>query len=222
MKKLGRQTVVVLAALLALSGAAGAGRKPRKLPNMPPGFVWPPTAKMKETGRRCLADLDALGVAWREGKAVRKVVTPIILEHMAFGPIALTPTFRDGPFVMDCHLARGLARKAADLAALGVSELRFSTIHEYRTIRVRTRGAPPLSRHALGLAVDVFEIVDSEGRRIVVEGNYRKEPLVRAVERLFSDDPDFRTPLSPGNAPRSHRDHLHLEARQGELEHPQS
>jgi hypothetical protein len=208
---------VVGAAIVAAS--ADAGRRAKKRGNMPPGFVWPPSAAMREAGRRCLADLDALGLRWSPGRATRQVATPVVLPDMAFGPVALTPTFRKGPFVMDCHLARGLARKATELAAAGVTELRFSTIHELRQIRVRGRtGKLPLSRHSLGLAIDLFEIVDRDGRRLIVEDDYRREPLIREVEALFKDDADFRGPLSPANDPRSHRDHIHLEAVQGPRE----
>jgi hypothetical protein len=198
--------------------AAPAQAKRRRAANMPDGFVWPPTAAMREAGRRCREDLDLLGVRWSPGRAQRRIVTPVVLPEMRVGSIALTPTYRKGPFAMDCHLARALAGKATALAALGIVELRFSTIHEYRRIRVRRKGRLPLSRHALGLAIDVYEIVTADGRRLVVEKDYRREPLVGAVEALFAADPEFRGPLSPGTAPRSHRDHLHLEARQGQLE----
>lgn len=217
--RLARFTVVVV---LIAAGAlpSEAGRRRRGGDNLPRGFAWPPTAEMLATGRRCQADLDALGIVWRSGPDARKVVTPVVLPDMALGPVALTPTFRHGPFVMDCHLARALARHASDLAALGIAELRFSTIHEYRSIRVRGRTGPrPLSRHALGLAIDLFEVVTTDGRRLVVERDFRGEdPLLRDLEAVFAADPFFRGPLSPRTAPRSHRDHIHLEARQGELE----
>jgi hypothetical protein len=219
--RLERPSVVVLAlVVVALTASvAEAGGRRRAGKNLPRDFAWPPTAAMREAGRRCLDELDGLGVSWRPGPATRQVVTPVVLPDMALGPLALTPTFRRGPFVMDCHLARALARRAGDLVALGVVELGFSTIHDYRRIRVRRKGGGlPLSRHALGLAIDVFELGLADGRRLVIERDHRGEPLIAEVEAVFAADPFFRTPLSPTTAPRSHGDHIHLEARQGARE----
>jgi hypothetical protein len=181
---------------------------------MPEGWVWPPTPAMKRAGQRCLAELDEAKIVWKRGPKTRKIVTPIVVPSMELGGVALSPTFRKGPFVMDCHLALALHRHGEVLRQLGVRELRFSTIHEYRLIRMRGAKRRPLSRHSLGLAIDVFEIVNDEGKKVVVEKDYRKkDPTLLALERGIAASLDFRTPLTPRNDPRSHRDHFHLEAR---------
>ena len=41
---------------------------------------------------------------------------------------------------------------------MGVAALGFRTLHEYRKVRKHGRTTNILSRHALGLAIDVFEV----------------------------------------------------------------
>src|SRR5262249_37832793 len=149
-----------LAAALGLNLAAAPASARGKL-NMPEGWRWPPSAAMKEEGRACLAHLDALGVKWRPAPARRKVATPIFLHDMTVGGVLLAPTFKKGPFVMDCLLAAALADAADVLRSAGVAELRFAEIWDYRNVNDGRR--PILSRHALGIAIDVFAIVTDDG-----------------------------------------------------------
>jgi hypothetical protein len=215
-RRLACAVACVLALLVAAPWHAEAAnrRGPRHRPNMPPGWTWPPSRAMRAAGRRCTQELTAMGVEWKRARRAPKIATPIYVPAMELGGIKLTSIFRKGPFVMDCHLALSLARAGEVLRQIGVSELRFSTIHEYRRIRLRGAKKHPLSRHALGMAVDVFEVVTDSGKKIVVEKDYRKkEPTLLAMERGIAASLDFRTPLTPGNDPLSHRDHFHLEAR---------
>jgi hypothetical protein len=211
-----RQTGIAVGLFLLLTAVLAHPAEAARRRNMPEGWVWPPTPAMKRAGQRCLSELDEAKIVWKRGPKTRKIVTPIVVPSMELGGVALSPTFRKGPFVMDCHLALALHRHGEVLRQLGVRELRFSTIHEYR--RIRMRGRPDLrkalSRHALGLAIDVFEIVTDSGEKLVVKDDYRKrDQTLLAVERGLAASPDFRTPLTPRNSPRSHRDHFHLEAR---------
>lgn len=210
--------LMVVTALVVLATAApdaeAGKRKPRRRANMPPGWTWPVSRVMRATGKRCQEELTRMGVVWRRAPRLRKVAAPIYVPSMEFGGVKLTPTYRKGPFVMDCHLALSLARAGEVMIQIGIRELRFSTIHEYRRIRMRGAKRRPLSRHALGLAIDVFEIVTDTGEKLVVEKHYRKkDPTLRALERGISASLDFRTPLTPGNDPRSHYNHFHIEAR---------
>jgi hypothetical protein len=110
---------------------------------------------------------------------------------------------------MDCRLALALAESgAAALRSAGVVELRFAGIHTVRNIA----GTRILSRHALGLAIDVFEVVTEDGVRHVVERDY-PDVVLLSVERWINDSGAFRYLLTPGNDPRHHHDHFHLEAR---------
>jgi hypothetical protein len=214
-RRLSLAVALALIAMLAAPWDAMAKRGPRRRSNMPPGWTWPPSRPMRVVGRRCLDELTAMGVVWKRAPRARKVATPIYVPKMELGGVKLTSIFRKGPFVMDCHLALSLARAGEVLTQIGVRELRFSTIHEYRRIRLRgLKKNRPLSRHALGLAMDVFEIVTDEGEKVVVEKAYRKKnPTLLAMERGIAASLDFRTPLTPGNDRRSHSDHFHLEAR---------
>lgn len=214
MLAMGVRAAVATVLAIGLAGPAEAGRRA----NMPDGWRWPPTREMRRDGKQCLADLRAMGVRFERARRKRRIATPVLVPDMRFGPLLLAPTFRKPPFVMDCRLARGLAQHAELLVGLGVSELRFSTIHEYRQVRLGGKKRRMLSRHALGLAMDIFEIVTDSGDRVVVKDRYRKrDATLLALERSILASMDFRTPLTPGND-RSHRDHFHIEARVDFLE----
>jgi hypothetical protein len=181
--------------------------------NMPKGWSWPPTPAMKKVGQACLDELDTLGVAWKKAPAARKVTTPITLTAMELAGVRLVSTYRKGPFVMDCHLARGLAMHSSALQMLGVATLRFSQIHDYRTIERNGRRTNILSRHAIGLAMDVRGLVLTDGTELDVEEDYGAGPnALHSVEALMGSVEEFRTPLTPGNDPRGHDDHFHFEA----------
>jgi hypothetical protein len=203
--------------LLAVTGVPGAaeakakrtGKRPGHARNMPPGWTWPPSPAMRAEGEACLRHLDTLGVTWRPAPATRKVSTPIYVPDMVLGGVALVPIGRKGPQVMDCQLARALAEGGgAALTAAGVKALRFSSIHTYRNI-AHTR---ILSRHALGLAMDVYEVVDADGNVLVVKRDY-PGTVLREAERRVNESGAFRGLLTPGNDRRRHDDHFHFEAR---------
>jgi hypothetical protein len=208
------RALLVLLAILLAAGSADARKKKRsraKL-NMPPGWTWPPSAEMRAEGRVCLERLRALGVAFRKAPATRKVATPIYVPDMEIGGVKLTSLWRKGPFVMDCNLALALAERGADaLRSAGVVELRFSSIHNYRNVA----GTRMLSRHAIGTAMDVFQVVTVDGVAHVVERDYPNVVLL-SVERWINESGAFRYLLTPGNDPRAHRDHFHFEARGAE------
>ena len=210
-----RRTLSLIAALVVLApGPALARRGHRGAPasNMPDGWTWPPTAAMRAAGKACTARLDELGVAWHPAAGVKKIATPITVPSMTFGGIKLVPTFRPPPFVMDCHLALALATFAKDLHELGVRELHFSRIYGYTRVRTQGRTKNVLSRHALGLAMDVRSVIDADGREAVVARDYvHDDPLLLRLEDLLNDSGGFRTVLTPKNDPASHHDHFHVE-----------
>lgn len=213
-----RSTSVRIAALCALAmmvsaGLADAGGGKRRRSNMPEGWHWPPSVAMKRAGKACKARLDALGVRWRQGARAEKIATPVVIPAMTLGGIRLVSTYRKPPFVMDCHLAVAVAEQAQTLYELGVRELRFSSIHRYTRVRVNGQQRNSLSRHALGLAIDVWHMVDDAGVVHSVEDDYPGgDALLLAVEKAMNESGAFRMLLTPANDPASHSDHFHFEA----------
>lgn len=202
----------ILGLVLLLSCASQARAKG----NMPPGWEWPASDAMKARGEKCLGELSSLGVTWKKAKATNFITTPIVVPDMDFAGLRLEPTFRKGPFVMDCHLAVALAKLAPTLLQADVAALRFSSIHAIRKVRVGGKRKKSLSRHSLGLAVDVYEIRPAKGEILIVKKHYWKRPLASEVESLATSSDKFRTVLSPANDPKSHYDHLHFEASVGD------
>lgn len=213
--------VVVVGALLfafALPDSAAAARRgsrarasaPRKVPNMPPGWAWPPTPAMQDEGASCTAALDRAGVVWQPHQATRKIATPVVVPSMDFAGLKLSSS-RRGPHPMDCHLALALATALAPaLREVGVRELVFSELHDYRTL---ARRRSVLSRHAVGLAIDVVALVALDGTVLDVERDYRRGDTLRRAEALVNASGAFRRTISPGNDRRGHHDHFHIEAR---------
>ena len=206
-KKLRRVTVEQQSVQLAAVGRV------RYAGDMPPGFAWPATDDMRTVEEGCEAELVAHGLDWQRADATGEIADPVVVPKMVFGGITYTSGFDKGPFVIDCQLARMLARVGPSLWNLGVREVTFGST--YRNTRVRFMGhrGKALSRHALGLAMDVVSFTDDKGRVVKVETEYpKKDPMLLAIEELIDHDKDFRILLTPKNDPISHKDHFHLEA----------
>ena len=199
--------------LVAVLAAGSTAKTPRKVPNMPVGWTWPPSVVMKAKGTECLAKLDAAGVAYQRGKPTSKIATPIVLKDMTLGEIVLVPLKGKGTYPMDCHLAAAILEVAPTLRVLGVAALRFRTLHEYRTVRKKNKKTRILSRHAIGLAMDLFEVAFDDGAILAVEDHWKGADLrLPQVAAVFDGSEAFRTPLTPANDPGDHGDHVHLEA----------
>lgn len=180
---------------------------------MPKGWQWPPGEAMRAEGKKCQVRLGELGVVWKKGKYTRKVANPIVVPDLVFGAISMAPTFRKGPFVMDCFLALSLTVHSQAMYDAGVRVLRFSSIHQYRKAKSHGKRKRALSRHALGLAVDVYQITMDDGTTLIVENDYAPATSrLRAVEDAVNATRGFRTLLSPKNDPKSHHDHFHFAA----------
>jgi hypothetical protein len=188
-----------------------AAPRQKKVPNMPAGWTWPPSPEMREAGERCLERLKGAGVQFEPGPEKARIVTPVVVPSWTFGGVKLVPLTRRRPLVVDCHLAEALAVAGGpDLKAIGVAELRFTSLYEYRNVKRRR----VLSRHAVGLAIDIYEVVGTDGVVRRVPRDYRKaDGFLKLVERTLKKSGLFRTPLTPSTEPRGHSDHFHLEAR---------
>lgn len=200
----------------AVGQVSAQTRRPRmSRANMPPGWKWPPDVAMRSTGDRCLTELNRRGIIYRRAhRNVGKIATPIVPATLEFGGVELVPTFRKPPFVMDCHLALVLHDYGPRLARAGFRQLRFSSIYYYRHARLGGGRTNMLSRHALGLAIDIYGVIMADGTGLSVERHYHTAegaPL-HLLERILSQAGDFRAVVTPGNDPH-HRDHFHLSAK---------
>ena len=181
--------------------------------NMPRGFTWPPSRAMLAAAADCERDLRAAGVAWHPASRDGHIVDAVTIDDGALGGIAYTPVFGKGPYKLDCQLARALVAIGPELAAAGVREVRFGSIYRWSKVRAFGKTKDALSRHALGLAMDVVSFVDGSGREARVARDYPGgDPLLLEVERTIDASRAFRLVLTPKNDPISHKDHFHLEA----------
>jgi hypothetical protein len=165
------------------------------------------------SAKSCEAELDTLGVTWKPAAAEGRMVDPIEVPDGMLGGVKYTSMWRSPPHKLDCQLARSLAHVGKELHALGVREVKWGSI--YRWSNVRTGGAelPYLSRHALGLAMDIVEFVDDTGRVANVKRDYlADDALLLGIERTINGNGRFRLLLTPKNDPKSHHDHFHVEA----------
>lgn len=181
--------------------------------NLPKGYVWPPNARMKAQGKACREELDTLGVSWKKADKLGKVANPVWVPAMEIGGIKFVSYFRKPPFTIDCQLVSTLAKLAPSLAELGVRSIKFSSFYRNTKVRVGGKTKNLLSRHALGLAMDVISFTDDTGRVVVVKTDYPNgDPLLLAIEDLVNSSGMFRLVLTPKNDPVSHYDHFHIEA----------
>ena len=191
------------------------GKRGKKIQsNMPRGWSWPPTKAMLAAGEACTKRLDELGVIWEPARNEEggKIVTPITVPSMTLGGIEVIAAWRKPPHVMDCHLALGIATYAPSLAAIGVKAIKFSSIFRNTPVRAHGQTKNILSRHALGLAIDVRAFKDTAGREAIVETDYpAADTLLLGVEQVINDSGGWRTVLTPRNDPESHSDHFPLE-----------
>ncbi|HEU0037614.1 MAG TPA: extensin family protein [Kofleriaceae bacterium] len=183
--------------------------------HMPHGFTWPPTPAMRAAEKECEAKLQRAGVEFKSGTEEGRIVNPIVVPSMTFGGVKYTNTWgSEGPHTMDCQLALALETIGPELYALGVREVKFGSIYRWSNVRAHGVTKPILSRHGLGLAMDIASFVDESGRTAVVAKDYTSDdPLLLGIEQTINANGNFRTLLTPKNDPISHDDHFHIEAR---------
>jgi len=179
--------------------------------NMPAGFRWPPSRAMEAAADACQLQLDELGVVYESAKPAGKVVRPLKING-DIGGITYTP-ITGGNHTFDCQLVLTLANFAPKLRELGVREVKFGSVFRYTKVRVAGRTKNILSRHALGIALDVYAFVDADGHEANVHHDYKRgSVLLRDLEQAGNSSGMFRLLLTPRNDPKSHYDHFHFEA----------
>lgn len=189
----------------------------RRTDNMPRGFAWPPTPQMKEAEQACEARLDELGVPHQPAKSEGRIVDAITVTAedgtFALGGVTYVSAFRNGPHKLDCQLALALTEFGQDLTTLGVHQVTFGSIYRWTNVRVGGKTKNILSRHALGIAMDIVSFTDESGRVANVRKDYKAgDELLHKIEESVNSSGKFRLLLTPANDPISHSDHFHLEA----------
>ena len=199
---------------------ARASRTPTKkslarMDNMPRGFAWPPTKQMMEAEKACEAKLDELGVVYKPATRDGRIVDAITLSEdgtMEIGGIKYVSAFRKGAQKLDCQLALALTSFGPQLEELGVTQVTFGSIFRFTNVRVMGKTKNVLSRHALGIAMDIVSFTDKDGRVALVGKDYQKDDeLLLGIENVVNESGLFRLLLTPKNDPISHADHFHLE-----------
>ncbi len=181
--------------------------------NMPRGFSWPPSQAMTEAEAACERALDAAAVAWTPASREGHIADALTIDDGMLGGVAYVPVYGKGPYKLDCQLALALHSIGPELRAAGVREVRFGSIYRWSNVRVGGKTKNALSRHALGLAMDVVSFVDESGREANVARDYPLgDALLLDIERALDASGWFRLVLTPSNDPLSHHDHFHMEA----------
>lgn len=197
-------------------------------PLSPPGpRVRPGAARSSLT---CLRELRRLRIPHRSHRPTRGVRTPVVIT----GPIRglhLGPRWGRKPALMDCRFALTLYRAAPVVLRSGFDRLLYSSIYSYRNVA----GTRHLSRHAHGLAIDVYELRGPGGLKAVVKTDWvkargrpgdcvggvrsRKARLMRGLICNLEKTRQFHLILTP-DSDYAHRDHFHLSGlKQGERPH---
>jgi hypothetical protein len=182
---------------------------------MPHGFTWPPTPAMEAAEKECEAKLDRAGITWERTTRDGRIVNAIIVPSMTFGGVKYSQMWGGGgPHKLDCQFALALETIGPELYALGVREVKFGSLYRWSNVRAFGKTKPILSRHGLGIAMDIGSFVDENGRNPIVKQDYKKgDLLLLGVEQAINASGNFRTVLTPKNDPVSHSDHFHIEAK---------
>ena len=198
-----------------------ASRRPTKKSlarrdNMPRGFAWPPTRQMHQAEKACEARLDELGVTWKPATAEGRIVDAITASSgpgtMTLGGVTYVAAFSKAAPKADCQLVLALETFGSQLHDLGVERVTFGSIFRWTNVRVGGKTKNILSRHALGIAMDIISFTDTSGRVAYVGKDYKKgDELLLDIETAVNASGLFRLLLTPKNDPISHSDHFHLE-----------
>lgn len=167
----------------------------------------------------CLAELDAMGVAWELADPVTEpgnpacgIANPVVLSEIAPGA-ALEPA---SP--MRCATALAAARWAVDVVVPLGRKLEgrggVTAIDQGIPYVCRPRADGALSEHATGAALDVMGFRFASGDPIPVQPRAEDGTAEEAFQRAVRAGAclDFPTVLGPGSD-EDHADHLHLDVK---------
>ncbi len=159
----------------------------------------------------CEDELVARGIAFDQATSEGRVLRPMI-PQAELGGITYTAVYSKHQ-IFDCQLVLALSTFGPQLHELGVREVRFGSAFRWSKVRVGGKTKNVLSRHALGIAMDIVSFVDESGTEHRVKHDYKAgDELLHQIEATVNASGQFRLLLTPTNDPKSHSDHFHLEA----------
>ncbi|MBN2725422.1 MAG: extensin family protein [Deltaproteobacteria bacterium] len=182
--------------------------------------------RKKHSGPRpemwCIRALRNAGISFRRGPRLKNVRTPVTILNGRIGRIKLMNGSKMARPRMDCRTAWALYRTGRIFSANGgIDTLIVGNFYSYRYVKNSAR----LSRHASGLAVDIYGVKTKNGRTYMVssdyehglgkgkscEGNPKKRGgrLLRQLACDLDDTHYFRAILTP-DSDRDHQDHFHI------------
>lgn len=212
--------IPLLLGLLVLASPAQARKGHHwKVPEVNPRFYRPATKGFRD--RTCLRMLRSLKVPFRKLRSVKGVATPVRIIGNKIGGITYKPRYTRGIMIMDCRLALAMRRAAEIFRVNGIRTVVWSNFYSWRRVAKTGR----LSRHALGLAIDIHGFYDKRGRKLDVQKDYerglgrgktcegkaktRKGRVLRDLACDFDVSNLFEGVLTP-DYDKGHRNHFHL------------
>jgi Extensin-like protein C-terminus len=183
------------------------------------------TAKKKKKVRRdhwCIRELRRTGTRFKKGPYLKGMRSPVTILNGKLGKIQYMNGRKRARPIMDCRTALALYRTYPIINANGgIKSLLVGKFYSYRYVKNSSR----LSRHSLGLAVDIYGIKTSNGKTYMVTGSYQrglgsgkycegksKSRGARLLRQLACDldrSQYFKVILTP-DSDRDHRDHFHI------------
>jgi hypothetical protein len=213
------KTIVFLSMLTLLCSVAASVQARRRGYKYKPRYHRP--APRKYTDRRCLRGLRSLKVRFRRLRRKKGMATAVRVYGRRLGRTRYKARYGRKRMVMDCRLALALRLASPLFRASGIGVVIHGDFYRWRRVKKSGR----LSRHALGLAIDMYGFINKKGRRIWVKKDYERNLATRRrcegraktwkgrVLRDLACDLDnsglFETILTP-DYDRHHRDHFHV------------
>lgn len=173
--------------------------------------------------KKCLQALRNMKVNFRPlpKNRYKGVATPVEVLGGTLGGVRYRGRNVRRRMIMDCRLALALQMAGPLFSANGITTVIHGDFYRWR----RVEGSGRLSRHALGLAVDMYYFVNAKGRKISVVRDYERNLATRKSCEGFAStwqarllrglvcDLDysglFETVLTP-DYDTGHRDHFHV------------
>ncbi|PKN45284.1 MAG: hypothetical protein CVU59_09490 [Deltaproteobacteria bacterium HGW-Deltaproteobacteria-17] len=180
------------------------------------------TPRAAQPERWCLRALTREGVAYKRGPASKNIRTPVILTDGRIGKLILQNGRKRAKPLMDCRMAFILLKTQRIFSANGgIRSLIVGNFYSYRMVK----NSSHLSRHAYGLAMDLYGVVTDKGQTYMVDADYERHlgrgptcegharrrggRLLRQLACDLDKTKYFKAILTP-DSDRDHRDHFHL------------